>query len=251
MHTSIEVTDHMVDTVSQHTIYFGHKSVGADIISGLEELVSDNRITILESRDVHSFAKYSFLHSGIGANTLPLSKIDAFKDVMHSGFGNRADFAFFKFCFVDFHEETDINEVFTHYTKTLHELNNTYPETTFIHVTTPLIAKNTNLQTKLKNTIKPFIGRTVFTYKNNIYIHRYNKLIRAEYEGVEPIFDLARLESTIPDGDILTVAIDNEEVPFLYDKYASDEGHLSSYGGRYIARHLLSTIYDLIQSESQ
>ena len=221
------------------------------LVTGLEEILPDKRVKIFAGADSDAFTEYSFVHSGIGANTLPISKIEAFEELMQLGFGKQADIAFFKFCFVDFNEETNIGEVFTHYKNSIRKLKQAYPETTFIHVTTPLIAKNTNVKTKLKNIVKPFLGKTVFTYKNNIYIHTYNQLLRSEYEKIEPIFDLAQIESTTQDGDRLFATINTEDVPFLYGKYTSDGGHLNSYGRKYIAYKLLRTIYDLLYLDTQ
>ena len=78
------------------------------------------------------------------------------------------------------------------------ELKTAYPHVTFVHVTVPL----TITQAGVKAWVKSAIGKPVFGVQENAVRNRYNELIRDEYRGHEPLFDLASWESTGPDGHL-------------------------------------------------
>ena len=75
-------------------------------------------------------------------------------------------------------------------------LKEAYPETIFIHVTMPL----TSIQTGPKAWVKKIIGRQIRGIDDNIKRNQFNDMLRKEGEGKAPIFDLAKIESTLPDG---------------------------------------------------
>lgn len=86
-------------------IYFGHQSVGRNIVAGIKAIVAKNpeiQLRILETNNVSDFQSPVFAHSRIGENRKPYSKINAFSQFMNSGIGVNADLALFKFCYVDF-----------------------------------------------------------------------------------------------------------------------------------------------------
>jgi len=62
-----------------------------------------------------------------------------------------------------------------------------YPHTTFVHVTAPLTA----VPHDGKTWIKRVIGRTVRSEDDNVARCRFNEMLRAHYEGKEPLLDLA------------------------------------------------------------
>lgn len=92
------------------------------------------------------------------------SKIEDFCALMEKGIGDKADFAFFKFCYVDVRENTAIDKMFAAYKNSLSYLNKMYPKTTFIHFTVPL----TSIQIGPKAWIKKIIGRPVGECLDNI-----------------------------------------------------------------------------------
>ena len=48
--------------------------------------------------------------------------------------------------------------------------------------------------------------------------------------GADPVFDLARLEATAPDGHLTTFEQGGQSYLSLYSGYAEDEGHLNTLG---------------------
>ena len=185
--------------LSDKKIYFGHKSVGENIIDGIKEILDQYTqidIRILETTLDSDFGSPVFAHSSVGRNNDPISKIDAFSGYLKKGINEKVDIAFFKLCYVDFNTLTNIEDVFRRYRNTMTELKNEYPEITFLHLTVPLVTHETGIKTA----IKKIVGRPLWGYDDNLVRERYNEMIRREYSGREPLFDIAQVESTHSDG---------------------------------------------------
>jgi len=232
--------------LSHKKIYFGHQSVGNNIIDGIKDIMKENskiKLNIVKTNDPKMFTTPIFAHSPIGKNMNPISKIDAFAKFMEQGIGNKADFAFFKFCYVDITRNTDINQIFTYYKNTMKHLKEKYPKTTFIHVTVPL----TIVQTGFKVWIKKIIGRPIGGYADNIKRNQFNEMLRNEYKNKEPIFDLALTESTFPDKTRCFFTKEGKTYYSLVPAYTHDGGHLNELGRKIVAEQLLILLANLSQ----
>jgi hypothetical protein len=64
-------------------------------------------------------------------------------------------------------------------------------------------------------------------------------MLRKEYTGKEPIFDLAALESTNPDGTRLSFTQNGKTAYALVPTYTTDGGHLNEQGRKLVAEQLL------------
>lgn len=226
------------EKLSKKKIYFGHQSVGFNIIEGLKDLMKENpqiKLNIVETNNPNDFNKGIFAHSRVGKNVDPKSKIDEFAKFTEQGIGENADIAFFKFCYVDVRSETDSQKVFDNYKQSMSNLTKKYPKTTFIHITVPLNQK----QTGLKAWIKKIIGRHIGGYDDNIKRTEFNELLIKEYDGKEPIYDLAKIESTRPDGTRETFSKDGKTYYALFSDYTYDGGHLNETGRKKVAKQLL------------
>ena len=229
-------------------IYFGHKSVGENILSGINTLKSVNsdlsELTVVQTSNAASLTSVGYLaHAAIGENFHPETKIDNFSQQLNNGLGGKVNIAFMKFCFVDIGTESDLDQLFSHYKSTLAELKQSYPETTFVHLTVPLFVEPSGIKTTLKSFIKSVIG------KNNMYENtakgRLNQMIRDEYSDKEPIFDLAYFESTYPDGSRLIHTNGSQQYESLIPEYSSDGGHLNAKGQEVLAKALLAFLAKL------
>jgi hypothetical protein len=233
------------DSLAGKRIFFGHQSVGFNIINGIRDLAEENsqiRLNIVKTRQRSAFSAPIFAHSWIGENTHPQSKILAFADLLEKGIGDKIDIAFFKFCYVDVTDKTDILGIFAEYKNTLSHLEKKYPETTFIHVTVPVMSKPSGIEAwakKSKNFIKIIIGRPVFSYNDNIKREQFNDMIREEYQGRGTIFDLARIESTFPDGRPSSFTRAGKSYYSMVESYTYDGGHLNEMGRKIVAEELL------------
>jgi hypothetical protein len=225
-------------------IYFGHMSVGNDMIEGIHDIAKEIpqiRLNIVETNNPSNFDRPLFAHSSIGKNEDPGAKIDSFVQYMDNGLGSKADIAFFKFCYIDILSATDADEVFNRYKNAMEMLKKKYPKVTFVHVTAPLRL----VQTGVLVPIKKIIGRPVGGYADNIKRSRFNELLRQEYKGKEPVFDLARIESTYPDGRRFEFDSGGKSYESLVADYTSDGGHLNEYGRKIVAAQLLAFLANL------
>jgi len=238
------VSDEQLKRLSEIKIFFGHQSVGFNIINGIQDLMKENskiKLNIVETADKSDFNAGLFAHARAGNNTKPKSKIDAFKNFIEKGIGNQADIAFLKFCYIDFNEKTDVANVFADYREVMSRLKNSYPKTTFVHVTVPL----TSLKTGLKAFTKKIIGRPIRGYSDNIKRHQFNELMKAEYSGKDPVFDLAEIESTYPAGKRSTFSKDGTKYYSMVPEYTYDGGHLNETGRKIVAEQMLVLLSDI------
>ncbi|GMT42610.1 MAG: hypothetical protein IEMM0002_1021 [bacterium] len=240
--TEVKVDE--LDTLFDKKIYFGHQSVGFNIVDGIKDILNENtdiKLNVVETKNPEDFKLPVFAHSRNGKNTKPESRIDDFVQDISGGIGNNADYAIFKFCFIDVTEKTDVENIFEYYKKSFAKLKKKYPKTTFVHVTVPL----TTMQTGLKAIIKKIIGRRPFGYEDNYSRYRFNNMLLDEYRGREPVFDIAEIESTKPDGKRISYEKNGETFNALAPEYALDGGLLNETGRKYAAARLLNFLADL------
>ena len=235
------------ETLSQKRIFFGHQSVGYNIIDGIKDIIRVHpyiKLKIIETDNPDDFNVPIFAHTRVGKNTDPVSKCDAFVDFLEKGIGDKVDIAFFKFCYVDITAKSDIEKIFSYYRQTLQHLKEKYPKITFIHCTVPLKVSKTTLKTK----IKLLIGKKdIWEYDDNIKRNQFNKMLKNEYKNKEPIFDLALIESTFPDGTRCSFSKEGNTYYCLVPAYTYDGGHLNELGRKTVAEQLLILLADLSQ----
>jgi len=222
-------------------IFFGHQSVGYDIMEGVSALQKEHpsiRLAIVETTDSSRFDAPVFAHAQVGRNGDPDSKCEAFERYMDSGIGNRADIAFFKFCYVDINRKTDVGKVFESYKAMVRRVKTKYPGLILVHVTIPLTSSGYSLEARMKAIAKRLLGKKDM----NIGRSELNERIRKEYSGSDRIFDLAAIESTSPMGESVTFTYKGRNYPCMYPGYTSDGGHLNGEGKRIAAEGLLQLL---------
>lgn len=226
--------------LSEKIIFFGHQSVGKNILDGIRDIAKENpkvNLLVTEDDSKQTSSGPLFIDSMIGKNGEPKTKVDAFKDIMDNGMGEKATIAFMKFCYVDFNKNTDVEKVFDYYKNVMQYLKEKYPKTTFVHVTVPVEVKKGTWKTWIKNILGK---KEIWEYENDIPRGRYNILLRKEYEGREPIFDLALNESIYPDDKKEFFEYDGTRYPALVPEYTTDGAHLNEKGRKIVAEKLLA-----------
>ncbi len=239
--------------LKQKRIFFAHQSIGNNILEGIREIESKNdniQLQITETKDIIGSDNGVFFHfPDIGRNDYPLSKIQEFSTILKKNDSKNLDIAFLKFCFLDFKSGTDLESIFKDYIEMVREIKTAYPDLKVVHFTVPLLKREKlNFLSKAKKAVKRLVGKEIdgfFADKHNIVRNEYNTLLLNYYRGKEPIFDIARLESTFSDGSRERFFHDGKEYYALIPDYTDDGGHLNQTGRHYIAEQLLIFLADL------
>jgi len=229
-----------LEAVAGRSVYFGHQSVGSNILDGVRDLASREGVALrLEEVTVAAGVPAGTLaHGFVADNGEPLRKLESFQRALASGSGKSVDIALLKFCYVDFDKGSDVRGIFARYQATVARVKADHPGTTLVHVTAPL----TGVQGGMKGALKRLLGRAPYGLAENVRREEYNALLRQAYQGKEPVFDLARVESTRADGRTETFEWNGRPVPALVPAYTSDGGHLNDAGRLVAARELLAVL---------
>jgi hypothetical protein len=226
--------------VSTKRVYFGHQSVGTNIIGGLRSLygqAGDVHLNIMTPGEGQLPPGAFFAESRIGKNTVPESKCTAFANTMERLRGDSVDIALMKFCYVDFSPGTDVQKMFGLYTDMIAKLKKEFPSVTFVHVTVPLTVR-TPLWKKIA---KRILGRAGNSDDENLKRAEFNALLVARFAG-EPLFDLAGVESTYPDGARCSFESGGKTAYSLIPSLTNDGSHLNSAGAELAAAALIRTL---------
>lgn len=219
-----------VQKLASRRVFFGHQSVGANIVDGVNDVTS-GKLPVHEGRTPAP----GLVHTLVGQNESPLSKLADFEAALGT-LGGQADIALFKFCYVDFAANTDVEQLFADYLALHQRLRAKYPSITFVHVTVPLTVVPQGPMAWLKKTVS---RKEPWGTRENEVRHRFNTLLRERLAG-QPLFDLAALEATRPDGTAATWQRDGRTLPMLVAEYSGDGQHLNSVGRRRVAEALLT-----------
>ncbi|MBI5891269.1 MAG: SGNH/GDSL hydrolase family protein [Nitrosomonadales bacterium] len=228
-----------LERIAQRRIFFGHQSVGINLLDGIAQLskAAGVPVRIAEVSTASATPPATIGHAFVAENRDPLRKLKSFEQAMGSQ-PSKLDIAFVKLCYIDFGTETNVKELFTRYQATLEKLHAQNPGTTFVHVTAAL----TTVESGFKIRLKQLLGKAPPGTAENLRREEYNTLLRQTYQGKQPIFDLARVESTAPDGKSETVKLNGIAVPVLVPGYSDDGGHLNDSGKLRAARELISVL---------
>jgi hypothetical protein len=229
-----------VDKLARLRIFFGHQSVGMNLLDGVKRLAAEGGagIRVVETTDPEGLAPGTLAHFFVPENGDPERKLASFETALDAGIGEVADVVLLKFCYVDFGPSTDAAALFARYQALVARQRARHPGLVFVHVTVPL----TTVQGGLKGLVKRALGRVPAGVAENAKREEYSDLVRRSYGGKEPVFDLARLESTAPDGAVASASDGARRVPALFAEYTDDGGHLTAQAQVLLARELLTTL---------
>jgi hypothetical protein len=225
-----------LSAVARARIFFGHQSVGMNIIDGISELAAASGLAapaFIESKDAPQARGGFFAHALIGENGDPPAKIRDFAAIVRGGMGEAVDVAFMKLCYVDLVRGTDVDALFAEYRTTMAALEREYPRVVFLHVSTPLTTEPAGLKARLKS----LLGRN-----DNIAREKMNGLMRKEYGAGGRFFDLAAVESAAADGRRSVHRSMVGKYYSLVPSYAADSGHLNAAGRAAASASLLGIL---------
>ncbi len=235
-----------ISVLQSHKIFFGHQSVGRNIMNGIKDILEQYpgyHVNLVAVDQVPSDSSQPyFADANIGKNEKPLIKCDDFYNLVMSKLGSNLDLALMKYCYIDFNENTNPQELFSYYSEKIKSIQGKYPRLKFVHVTVPLEARSAGW----KRTIKKILGRKDMTDLLNARREEYNNLLRNQY-AESTVFDLAKTESTYPDGRREFVKIDGQENYSLINAYTDDGAHLNKMGRKIMAIELIKTLATALQ----
>ncbi|HQZ84121.1 MAG TPA: hypothetical protein PLB21_00645 [Actinomycetota bacterium] len=225
--THVESRPADVQEAAKKRIFFGHQSVGGNVMKGVTELYQANglgRPPFYDITDGTASLPSSggvFAHAFVGRNGDPLAKLADFDAILRDGVAKQVYVALLKFCYADVRAATDVDALFAEYRDVLAALERDYPKVTFLHATSPL------------KTTRP---------EDNLARAQFNTLIRAEYAGTGRLWDIAAVESTTPEGDRVSGMVAGARYDALYPGFSTDGGHLNPAGAEAAATPLLRLV---------
>ena len=249
MQKQVSLTDSQLQLLAARKIFFGHQSVGTNILQGLRDLMVQDprvRLNIIRNANPGAVSGPALVESGIGQNLAPASKIDDFVAALNRGMGPQGGIAICKLCYVDVTRSTDIRQLFDLYCKRVGEVRAKDRRIGIVHVTVPLTAREHTLKALAKRGLGRATGREL-----NIKRNEYNKLLRAHYGPTDVVFDLAAAESTRPDGSRAFFTVANEPIYTLVPEFTSDGGHLNELGRRVVAYEFLVALARASEKQNQ
>ena len=242
MASTFALSDQQIRTIASKRVFFGHKSVGANILEGVRDLMAaDSRLklNLVTSGDPSSVQGPALIESEVGENGIPSSKNAAFAAALSKGMGTQGGIAMYKYCYVDVTDSTDVPRLFEEYRRGIESLVVEHPNVRIIHITVPL----TTVEPATKAWVKGVLGRHT-ARAANIKRNEFNRLLKQTYPA-DSIFDLAEVESTLPDGSRSYFSSGTDRIYTLAEEYTTDGGHLNELGRKAAAERLLTLLANI------
>jgi hypothetical protein len=231
--------DVALQQLSTRRVYFGHQSVGGNVLQGLQEILRehpDAALRVVESRELGRVSGRAFVHFLVGENENPGSKNADFLRVLSSRSSPDSALVLMKYCYIDVNDATDVDTLFGEYQRTVAQIRTRYPDVTVVHVTMPLTVDAAGP----KAAVKRLLGRTT-SREINARRSRFNEMMRREFSS-EPIFDLATLEAERPDGSLNVTQAAGVSTYSLDPASTTDGGHLNDSASRRVAAALVRVL---------
>jgi hypothetical protein len=237
-----------LDTLSGARVFFGHQSVGENIIEGLQDLARQHgrELPLLELSSVASDgSSRGLIHSPVGKNQQPVTKCVDFEHIVDETLAGRIDFALLKFCYIDIDRNSDVDVLFAEYQRAMVGLMARHPGMTFVPLTVPLRHSPSGPGVWLRE----LLGRPNNNKLDNVKRNAFNRRLKAVY-GEDKVVDIAASESTYADGRREAFRHDGDTWFSLIGDYTSDGGHLNEIGRRWVARDFLRQLARIIRGGS-
>ena len=232
-----EVSETQWRALATPRIFFGHQSVGGNIIDGVQSVLKDHPeipLRLFAGPLLDPNGPPGLYHANVGHNGDPGSKTSDFDRTVSVG---TPAVALLKFCYVDVEGARDPDSLFAEYQRNIASLQARVPGLTIVHVTMPLTRKG-----GYRSTLMARLRGQPTADDLNVIRNRYNALLRRAYAGKEPVFDLARIESTHADGTRSFIMRDGDTVYTLAPEKTTDGGHLNADGSRDAAEAFLAVL---------
>lgn len=231
------ITNDQWEALAARPIFFGHQSVGRDMMHGVARVLDAHPeipLRVVSADGPEDVGGTAFIDARIGRNRAPESKSAAFLEWVRAMGDRPGALAMYKFCYVDVNADTDPARLFADYQATIEEARRRHPGLLIVHMTLPLHTADEGMGERIR-TVLGFPTQT----RLNAIRNRYNELLLQTYGGRDPVFDLALLESTRSDGSRAFTRYRGENVYMLAPEWTYDGGHLNDSAKYRAAERLL------------
>ena len=239
-----------LQTLAAARVYFGHQSVGNDVLGGLAELATAEgvRLRIVEVAAGVEDELPGIVHAKVGRNREPQTKCDAFGQFLTRQVDRKWDAAVLKFCYADLGDraESDPARLLESYKRTVASIRTARPDLVIVHATAPLLSDGLGK----RDAIRKWFGLGTSNDGSNLIRNQFNDLMRTEF-GREALFDVARMESTRPDGTRTGFRKDGKFIYTMAPEFTYDEGHLTPTGRRWVAREFARALASALRERTQ
>lgn len=221
--------------VAQRKLFFGHQSVGAEVVRGLAMLAEalEVPINIVETSCIAAPGAPCFAHARIGRNGDAASKFDDFAALLDGGLAAHVELAMMKLCYVDVTRNADTAGLARRHDAMFEALSGRYPDLRLVAVTVPLTTGCFGLRGRAAT----LLGRNDPALPDNRARCGYNDHLRAHYAASGRLFDLAAVESAAAVG-----SPGDSGIPALAPALTRDGGHLNRRGRKLAAIALTETL---------
>jgi hypothetical protein len=219
--------------------------VGRDLIAGINRLNVDGAIglSLIQTDNPTILTGPAFVHFLAGSNRDYASKNAALLRLLKTRTYADEAVVLLKYCYADLTGDHNPYDIFAAYCEMIETIQAEYPDVTVVHATMPL----TTVESAFRAQTTHLMGRPT-QRTASIARHRYNQLLRAEFVGKQPVFDLARVEATRPDGTVSTFTSHGSPVETLAPENTYDGGHLTPSCQLVAAEALLNVLADVIEA---
>jgi hypothetical protein len=231
--------------IGERTVYFGHQSVGSGVVAAVKGLTveHDLPLRVVQTREPASVIGPAFVHFLAGQNRDFASKNAAVLRLLESRTRAQRPIVLLKYCHTDISSAGDAATMFEAYRDTVETIQFEHPDVTVVHATVPL----TTVESAIESGARQLFGRPT-RRDAAIARHRYNERVRAEFTGTEPVFDLATVQSTQPDGTLAGFTVSGARIETLAAHNTYDGVHLTPQCERAAATALLDLLSDVIEA---
>jgi len=223
---AVELNTAALQELVEHTIFFGHRSVGANIVElGLPAVFAQYGVEF-RSRESTVVESAGFTDYWLDQTEDPRSKLRDFdRTVRAMPPAGLPDIAFMKLGFVDVSATTDTAALFADYQSLMNDLEADFPDVLFVHVT---------------------ISVHGWQPEDNAAIEQFNTRMRSAYADSGRFFDLAAAVSTCSGESRSALTDDGVRYFSICPDYTADGGHLNQRGAYAAATALLRLLVTLI-----
>lgn len=248
INVDLEKIGSAIEVLQGKTIFFGHQSVGSNILDGIRDLsdLTGKKFNIVSLDSESDFNEANIIETQIGRNFHPNEKIEDFSKIIRSGIVKDVDIAFMKLCYVDSENVETIENLVKQYITVMEELEEEFPETIFVYITMPLTGVPKNFIIWVKNIVKKIVDWPVYGKEDNIKRNYFNDLLKQSKLNKGKLFDLAKFESINPKGYESSFYQDGKKYNTMSPVYTNDGGHLNIIGRKVIAEKLIIYLSEIV-----